>query len=185
MLIDASLAFIGAYSAPVSFVSAVAGLIEQIGQPIDLLGSGVGTAPQNIIGNAALFGQDPGSGLLKPFIRATIGTAGATSTAATLNLQLQYAPDTGVGGNYLPGTWVTVQETGAIVAANLTAGAILPKLEFEPTFPGNVRPRYLRLNAVVGPTASGIFTTGTIAQALVVVGADEFAQKLATRNYFV
>lgn len=185
MLIDASLSFIPAYAAPVSFVSAVAGLTEQIGQVIDLLGQGVGTAPQNIIGNATLFGMDPGSGLLKPFIRTIVGTAAATSTSATLNLQMQYAVDQGAGGGYQPGTWITIQETGAIAAANLTAQAILPKLEFEPQFPYNVRPRYIRLNAVVGPTASGIFTAGTIAFALVVLGADEFAQKQATRNYTV
>lgn len=185
MLIDASLSFISAYSAPVSFVSGVAGLLEQIGTPIDLLGQGVGTAPQNIIGNAVLFGQDPGSALIKPFIRTTIGIAAATSTSATLRLELQYAPDTGVGGGYQPGTWQTIQQTGDITAAQMTALAILPKLEFEPVFPNNLRPRYLRLMAQVAPTGSGIFTAGTIAQALVVVGADEYAQKLATRNYSV
>lgn len=185
MLIDASLSFIGAYAPPVSFVSAVAGLVAQIGIPIDLLGQGVGTAPQNIIGNAALFGQDPGSALIKPFIRATIGVAAATVTSATLRLRLEYAPDTGVGGGYQPGAWQVIQQTGDITAAQLTANAILPKLEFEPVFPNTLRPRYLRLMAQINPTASGIFTAGTIAQALVVLGADEFAQKLATKNFLV
>lgn len=185
MLNDASLAFIGAYAPPTSLVSAVANLIQQIGIPIDLLGQGVGTAPANIIGQATLFGMDPGSGLLKPFVRANVGTAFTTSTSATLQLALQYAPDTGVGGSYQPGTWQTIVRSGDITAAQLTAAAILPKLEFEPTFPFNVRPRFIRLLGTVNPTASGIFTAGTIAFAGVLLGADEFAQKLATRNYAV
>lgn len=181
-LIDASLSFIPAY-APAQSMVAGAGVSIAIGQVVDLLGQGVGTAPQNIIGNASLFGMDPGSGLLKPFLRTTTGIAFTTGNAATLDLTLQYAADTGVGGNYQPGTWDTIVSSGPIAAANLTANTILPQLEFEPVFPYNLRPRFIRLYGVI-PAATN-FTAGTIAYALVLLGTDEFAQKLAARNYTV
>ena len=182
MLTDALLSFIPVYAPPQSMVAA-AGVSLQIGQTIDLLGQGVGTPPQNVIGNASLFGQDPGSGFLKPFLRTITGTAFVTANSATLNLQLQYAADTGAGGSYQPSTWNTIVESGTISAANLAANTILPKLEFEPVFPYNLRPRFIRLNGSI-PSATN-FTAGTIAVALVLLGADEFANKLATRGYTV
>lgn len=182
MLTDANLSPLPVYAPAISLVAG-AGVAIQVGSVLDLLGQGVGTAPQNIIGNASLFGMDPGSGLLKPFFRTIIGVAAVTANSATLNLQLQYAVDTGSGGNYQPGTWNTIVETGTVSAANMAANTIMPKLEFEPTFPYNVRPRFIRIYGVI-PSATN-FTAGSISSCLLVVGADEFAQKLAARNYTV
>jgi hypothetical protein len=174
MLNDASLAPIP-YGAPPQSITTSA----QIGATIDLLGQGAGTPPANIIGTAALFGEDPGSGLLKPFFRVITGVAFSGGTS--VNLQLRYAADTGAGGGYQPSTWNVIVESGAVATANLLANTILPKLEFEPVFPYNLRPRFMSLYA----TVVGTFTAGTIAFAGVLLGADEFAQKLAPKNFTV
>ena len=70
---------------------------------IDLLGLGVGVAPQSIIGTRTLFGADMGIDDQKLQLLCTTGTAFATSNAATLNVQFQGAVDTGAGGGYQPG----------------------------------------------------------------------------------
>src|SRR5208282_6818844 len=174
-LIDASLSFVP-YGAPAQSMVGAAGVAIPIGIPFDLLGSGVGTPPVNYYGTPTLFGMDPGSGFLKPFLRTIVGVTFTTANSATLNLQLQYAVDTGAGGGYQPGTWNTIVETGVIAVANLLANTILPKLEFEPTFPYNVRPRYVRLNGAIAAATN--FTAGTISFAGILAGADELAQKL-------
>lgn len=150
---------------------------------IDLLGMGVGQAPGNIIGNAALFGTDPGVGGLRPEIECLVGTAFTTGTAATLNVQLQEAVDTGAAGGYLPGTWTTVVETGYMAAANLVAGAVIARLPFTPSFPANLRPRFMRLN--FQPLTGTSFTAGSIAAAIVTLVRDDLANKFATKNYSV
>ena len=180
MLIDASLSFVP-YGAPAQSMVANAGVGIQVGNPIDLLGQGVGTPPANIIGQTSLFGQDPGSGFLKPFLRTIVGTTFVTANASTLNLQLQYAADTGAGGNYQPGPWNLIIASPPITAANMAAGTILPKLEFEPVFPATLRPRYIRLFGVI--LAATNFTAGSISFAGIVLGADEFANRLATKNF--
>jgi len=160
-----------------------AGVAVQVGNVIDLMGSGVGTAPPNIIGVATPFGQDPGAGLIKPRIRTIVGTAFTTSNSATLNLQLQYAADSGTP-TYVPGTWQTAVETGTIAASALTANANLPELEFEPSiFTLVPRPRFIRVNGLIASATN--FTAGTISFCAALIGADVFSQKQATRNYAV
>lgn len=182
-LMDASVGFVIAGAPPQSLVAA-AGVAIQIGQILDLLGSGVGTAPQNIIGQPTLFGMEPGAGLIKPRIRTITGTAAATANSATLNLQLQYAADLGSGSGYQPGAWTTVVETGALAASVLAANTILPELEFEPAFLTAVpRPRYIRVNGVI-PSATN-FTAGTITLCTPMIGDDVFSNKQAGRNYSV
>ncbi len=182
MLIDASFSPLPAGSAPQSLVLG-AGIGAQIGMVLDLLGVGAGVAPPNIIGSASLFGASPGSGVIKPVLLCITGTAFATSNSATLNVQLQYAADTGSSGAYQPGTWYTQEETGTIAAANLTANTQFAQLEFSPAFPFTVRPRFIRLYASI---ASGTnFTAGTISFAGVLLGRDELGQKQASRNYTV
>ena len=107
--IGGNLSFVGAAGA--SFASTV----------LDLLGQGVGTAPQNIIGNASVFGTDFGIGAIKEQLLVSVGTAAVTADACTLNCQFQGAEDTGSAGSYLPGAWQTFVETGPITAAQLTA----------------------------------------------------------------
>lgn len=152
---------------------------------IDLLGTGVGTAPTNIIGNQnVIFGADPGvGGRDRPEIDCVIGTALATANAATLNVQLQYAPDQGVAGAYQPGTWVTIAETGAIAVASLTAGAIVARFPFLPAVPAGARPRYVRLN--FQPATGTNFSAGTIQSATVTIVRDDQANKFAQKNFAV
>lgn len=150
---------------------------------IDLLGLGAGNAPSNIIGNATLFGEDigVGDGFAIPKLLVTVGTAFVTGGSATLNAQLQAAPDTAV--TYQPGTWQTIVETGTLTAAQLTAGQVIARFDVPPAFPANLNPRYLRMLFV---TPSGQqFSAGTIGFAGVTLVRDDQAHKFATRNYTV
>lgn len=147
---------------------------------IDLLGSGVGTAPQNIIGNRTVFGEDVGIGGLRPQMEVLIAQAFATANAATLNVQFQAAVDLGAGGGYQPGTWVTLVETGPIAVALLVAQQKLARFDFPPAFPEGLNPRYLRLNFVV-PAATN-FTAGSV-QAPVTMVRDDVANKFMANNY--
>ncbi len=148
---------------------------------IDLLGTGVGTAPNAIIGTATLFGTDAGIGAIKAQIEAITGTAFATANGGTLNVAFQAAPDLGVGGGYQPGAYTTLVETGPIAVASLTAAQVIARFDFPPAFPANLQPRYLRLLFQV-PAASN-FTAGTISSALVTMVRDDQANKFASRNY--
>ena len=67
-------------------------------QVIDLLGSGVGTAPQNIIGTRTVFGETVGVDWLKPAIMIHVGTAFTTGSSCTLTVQFQGSVDSGVSG---------------------------------------------------------------------------------------
>lgn len=150
---------------------------------IDLLGQGVGQAPANIIGNATLFGEDPGVGGIRPELDVTVGTGFTTATSATLNVALQAAADTGVGGGYQPSTWTTIAETGYMGAANLIAGAKIARFPWLPSFPANLRPRFLRL--LFQPLTGTSFTAGTIASALTVPMRDDQANRYAAKNFTV
>lgn len=177
MITDALVNFV-APGAPLSCVGATgASFASNI---IDLIGSGVGTAPQNIIGTRTVFGSDTGLGAIKPQVEAAVGTAFATSNSATLNVQFQAAID---DGTYNPGTWQTLVETGPIAAANLTAAAVFARFDWPPAFPVSLMPRFLRLNFV---TPSGTaFTAGTVAFAIVTMVRDDYAEKYAAKNYTV
>ena len=181
MILDSQLAFV-----PVAGnLSLVAGAGVNIpsSNTIDLLGQGVGTAPSNIIGNAANFGADVGIGGITPQIEAVIGVACATGNAATLNVALQAAADSGFAGNYQPGTWTTIIETGPIAAAKLTAGQIVARFDFLPAFPANLSPRYLRLLFQVASATN--FTAGTISSAIVTMVRDDQANKFSAKNFTV
>lgn len=186
MLSDALLNFVP-LGGNLSMVGA-AGVAIPSTNVIDLLGSGVGTPPANIIGaQNVIFGEDPGvGGRARPEINCVTGTAFVTANAATLNVQLQYAPDPGVAGNYTPaaGAWVTVAETGAIAVANLGAGVVIARFPFLPAVPAGVqRPRFVRLN--FAPAAATNFTAGTIFAATVTIVRDDQANRQAQRNFVV
>lgn len=149
---------------------------------LDLLGQGVGTAPQNIIGNATVFGEDAGIGGLRPQLEVLISTALVTANAATLNIAFQAAVDQGVAGGYQPGTWQTLVETGPIAVANLGAGVKAARFDFPPAFPENLNPRYLRL--LFTPPAGTNFTAGAV-QAPVTMVRDDQSNKFAAANYKV
>ena len=144
----------------------------------DFLGSGVGTAPHNIIGNRTLAGADLGIGGIRPQFEVLVGTAFAGGTS--LNVAYQAAPDLGTP-TYQPGAWQTIMETGAILTANLTAAQILARFDFMPNFPANLNPRYLSLLF----TPVGVFTGGTISSAPVTMVRDDQANKFASNNFSV
>ncbi len=179
MLFDAQLSFV-----PIGGnLSLVAGAgVDIPTNPIDLLGQGVGTVPQNIIGTASLFGTDIGiGGRARPELNITIGTGLVTSNSCTLTVQLQAAPDT--AGTHQPGTWQTIVESGAITAAQGLANTVIARFPFPPEFPNNEKPRYMRLNFHV--LAAANFTAGTIASALVTIVRDDQGNKFAYSNFTV
>lgn len=148
----------------------------------DELGQGVGTAPQVIIGTRTLFGADYGVGE-KPLIDVAVGTPFTTANAATLQVALQGAPDTGAGGGYLPGAWTTLIQTGLIPVSQLTAGAIIARLNFAMAVPPSALPRYLRL--LFSPASATNFTAGTIAFAIVTMVRDDWSAQYAAKNFTV
>lgn len=180
MRLDSSLAFVP-YGTPLSIVGATGATFYS--NVIDLLGSGVGTAPANIIGNATTFGQDMGvgDGMPVPKLIVSVGTAFVTGGSATLNVQFQGAPDTAV--THVEGTYKTYMETGTIAAANLTAGAVIARMDWPPVFPASERPRYIRL-AFVTPSGQQ-FSAGTIAFAYPTYVRDDQANRQAAANYTV
>lgn len=156
---------------------------------IDLLGQGVGSAPSNIIGNATVFGEDAGvGGNLRPEINVTIGTACTGAGGQLLKIALQGAIDSGVGGNYQPGTWTDIVSQDSITMANLVSGAVPFRVPFLPTMPASLRPRFLRLlfTPMTSTTLpSGNLTAGTIASALVTWVRDDLSNRFATSNFRV
>jgi len=146
---------------------------------IDLVGTGAGTTPTNIIGNVTVFGEDTGIGEPKLQIDIAIGTACTTSNCCTLNVAFQGAPDSGSGS---PGTYQTFAETGPLTAAQLTAGQVI-RMDWPVAFPANERPRFLRLLFQV-PSAEN-FTAGTCAYAIVTLVRDDYAAKFSPNNYVV
>lgn len=185
MIVDALVSFVP-IGAPLSLVAGA-------GQPIasgilDLLGQGVGTAPNNIIGNASVFGEDAGVGGRRPELNITIGTALNGAAGTTLKAALQAAVDQGSGGNYQPGAWQDIASQDGITLTQGAAGVVIARFPFLPTIPANLRPRYLRLlfsPQLNGSTPAGAFTAGTISSALVTMVRDDLAQKNAARNYAV
>lgn len=182
MLLDSQLSFVPP-GGNLSLVAA-AGVDVPSTNVIDLLGQGVGTEPQNIIGNRTVFGADAGIGGIRPQVEVIIGTGLVTATVATLNVAFQGAADQGAAGGYLPSTWRTLVETGEMAVADLIASAICARFDFPPSFPVNFQPRYLRLLFQV--PAATLFTAGTIAAAIVAMVRDDLANKYgAGKNYVV
>lgn len=156
---------------------------------IDLLGLGVGQSPAGagqIIGTTynQQYGVDFGIGGDRVLFDIVLGTGLVTANAATLNLAMQGAPDTGLTGGWLPGTWQTLIETGPLTAAQCAAGVRIARWDWPPSFPENQPPpRFIRLLAQV-PAATN-FTAGTIAFAVVTSARDDMSQRYASRNYSV
>lgn len=123
----------------------------------DVTGAGSGNAPALVWGNTATFGADIGAGTggERPQAFFTVGTAFTTSSAATLSVAVQAAPD---NGSNAPGTWTTLTQSAAYLVASLTAGTqILLPIPECPTSLG--LPRFYRFDYIVGV---GTFTAGTI-----------------------
>lgn len=177
MAINDALAGFVYSTSPLSLVAGAG--VDVPTNPIDLMGDGVATTVRNIWGNSTLpFSPDArGVGNPIPQIDIIIGTALATASSATVNVQLQGAEDNGSGS---PGSYQTYRETGPITAAQGTAGQRI-RLDFAPPFPLNDRPRFLRLNFEI--PAGTTFTAGTILSAQVVTTRDDWYVGQQSRNY--
>lgn len=143
---------------------------------IDLLGSGVGTAPPSIIGNATLFGEDVGIGSWRAQTEVLVTAAFVGGTS--VQVKFQAAPDVAV--THVPTTWTTLVETPAILTASLTLGQVLARFDYPPAFPANLNPRYLRLLF----TTLGTFSAGTVL-APTTMFRDDQANKQAAANFVV
>lgn len=181
MQLDSLTNFIAPGSTPVSAVGA-AGATIALGAPLDLLGSGVGTAPANIIGNTSVFGVDPGIGRIRPDIQINIGTAFATGNAATATFALQYAADQGAAGGYQPSTWYTSSETNAHAVGALPANTVI-RMDITPAPPEVPTPRYVRL--ILYPPAATNMSAGTITFAGLTMMRDDQVNRQAAGNYTV
>lgn len=181
MLTDANLALVPFGSGGLSLVGLASAPSPGV---IDILGQGVGTAPQNIFGNTTVFGQADAMGVGEKRMELNVATGNSAfvGVGVSLNVQWQGAIDSGVGGGYQPGTWNTFGESGVIAVGSLTANTIIARLPFLPPFPENLRSRFLRLNFVM---TGGLFTTGIIAFALPVLVRDDQFQRYAARNYSI
>lgn len=179
-MFDAQTAFVVPNSA-FSLIGA-AGATVQIGNVIDLLGQGVGTAPANIIGNRSYYGVDPGIGLMKNEVEIDIAAALATGNAATAEFAIQYAPDTGAAGGYLPGTWESANTTGAKAVSEYPAGTQV-RMDLPPAPPDQQLPppRFVRAVLIV-PAATNL-SGGTVQFAGIVPARTDFVQKNAPNNY--
>lgn len=97
-------------------------------------------------------GDDP---MLKLLVLVTVALTGGTSCQA----QLQGAPDNGSGA---PGSYTTMWTGPAVAEANLVAGAYLANVDVPRTIPGQVLPRFLKLNFISVGTHSAGAVEGTI-----------------------
>lgn len=156
---------------------------------LDLLGLGVGVSPAaagQVIGTTynQQFGTDFGIGDDRLLLNTVIGTGLVTANAATLNLAMQGAPDTGLTGGWLPGTWQTLVETGPLTAAQCPANTRIGRFDWPPSFPETQPPpRFVRLLAQV-PTGTN-FTAGNILFSMATFIRDDMAQRYAARGYSV
>jgi hypothetical protein len=141
----------------------------------DRAGVGAGNAPPNYTGVTSgvqnqTFGDDMGvgDGESPPKPLTVVGTAFAGT--ATLQIQLQASIDSGANGlpPWSPDAWVTIDETPTMTAAQLVAGAVIPRPAIAPRALAQGFPRFYRDLFVV----SGTFTAGTIATDAFITGVD-------------
>lgn len=184
MLDDGLVTFMPFGSPALSLANLAAGSTVAAPVIFDTLGLGVGVAPQGVIGlPGSIYGQDSGVNMRKMFIQAVVGAAFATATAATLSMQFLGAVDTGAAGGYQPGTFQVFDAVDSIAAAALGAGQAI-RMDWPVAAPGAPKPRFFKVQFVVSPAASGIFTAGTIFAITVTPGrADISSLKQANSNF--
>lgn len=181
---DATTVFVAPNSA-FSLVGA-AGAAVQVGVIYDLLGAGVGVAPPNIIGNrpTGFYGVDPGIGKPKPEIEIDIVTALGTANAATVEFQIEYAPDTGSAGGYQPGTWEVASTAGVKAVGEYPANTQV-RMDLPPAPPDQQvgPPRFIRL--IMQPAAGTNLNAGAVSFAGIVYARTDLVNKNAPNNYQV
>lgn len=130
----------------------------------DVTGAGSGNASNmiggiNASGTAQVIGFDigAGDGIAVPEVFWNVGASFATSLGATFTIALQAAID---NGSNAPGSWVTVDSTGALTASQLVGG-YTGQMKIPPVPPGfgENMPRFYRLFYTLG---SSTFTGGSI-----------------------
>lgn len=131
----------------------------------DITGVGSGTVPSLVWGTTSAIGADMGFGDgVRPTVFITSATAFVSGGGATMNIQIQAAPDNGSG---TAGTYYTLWETGILTVAQLativTKPFSLPLPPINAAYPAGLLPRFYRLNYVV---ATSTFSAGTISAAL-------------------
>ncbi len=136
------------------------------GTVYDVTGVGSGTVPPMITGvrgdtGAAVpigFDIGAGDGMAIPEVTYEVPTAFVSAGGATLQIQLQAAPDNGSGS---AGTYQTIVQTSTFTAGQLAANTLgqfqVPPVQ--PNWVGEALPRFYRLNFVV---ATSTFSAGTI-----------------------
>lgn len=122
----------------------------------DITGAGAGNVPVGVFGTTGLAAADMGLGDgLRPTLAFSVATTFTAAGAATLQIQVQAAPDNGAGS---PGAYTTIVETAALPVASLVAGANF-QLPLPPVTLGEVLPRFYRCNYIV---ATGPMTAGAL-----------------------
>jgi len=113
--------------------------------------------------SASGYGRDIGIG--DDLELVVMVTTAFTGSSSTLQVQLQYAPDS--SGS--PGSFVTVAQSIAYALTALTAGTELLRIKVPPMTPsaatGSALPKFIQMNYVVG-TAN--MTAGAIAAFIVI-----------------
>lgn len=156
---------------------------------IDLASGGANTGttyavvPNLSFGNAAVFGEDlgTGSGMNDLHIGIYLGTTFLTANSATLNVAFQGAVDNG-GGTFSGLTWTTYSETGAIPAASLVSPGTI-RMVWPHRAIAAALPRFVRLlYQLPGSTA---FTAGSINYAGVMLSRDDWTAGFYPANFIV
>lgn len=106
-------------------------------------------------GGARDIGVGP-SPMLQLLVQVTTAFGGGTS----LGVNLQGAPDNGSGAE---GSYTTMWTSPVVVEANLDVGAYLANVSVPRVVPGQVMPRFLKLNFItVGTHTSGACYAGVV-----------------------
>lgn len=111
-------------------------------------------------------GDDPA---MKLMVLVTTTFVGGINVQASI----QGAPDS---GNATPGAWTTMLTGALVVTANLTQGTRLMDDDMPRPVPGQVLPRFLRMQY----TTTGVFTAGVVESLLVLDRVDQIEQTNAT-----
>jgi len=122
----------------------------------DITGAGSGNAPNQIIGNATVFGADLGigGGVATPYLLMNVTAAFVSGGGGTLQVGVQAAIDSASS----PGTYTTIVQTGLFTAAQLSAGQNL-LIPLPPVTIGEALPRFYRVYYTV---ATAVFSAGKV-----------------------
>lgn len=141
MILDGKLTFNSAVGTP----QAITGTADSAGI-VDVTGAGSGNLPTMIDGFPAVntdLGSDygAGDGIAIPHVLVTVTTAG--TTADTITISLEWAPDNGSGGQ---GAYTTLVSTPAFTGSSLVAGTVID-IPVPPvtTLAGESKPRFYKL----------------------------------------